>query len=310
LPVVGASGIDGEFYLEGIGYREQELQVAKTTNFASEVPEGVKWASFAGSTHIFVKGVGLVVDNPEAHTIVLRATASWPHTDAIVGNEFYAPPMTQDDGFNSHPLNGMITYRTPALWDLFGMDKKFFDQYGSMDLELSLIAHHDLESVPLKCKNSGKCKLYYKRQHTPALHYISPRVVYNTAKTEFWFDPRGTTGLITDLTEEDKLFINARVSGALVDFEGTVDHLTTFSGWAKNRVRGEVGELPIGDNHTISMLWETGKAEILEHHALWCDYNNETCYYAKNIPVIFSMDQSEGLTTGGQNLTVHGHGFG
>jgi hypothetical protein len=49
------------------------------------------------------------------------------------------------------------------------------------------------------------------------------------------------------------LFINARVSKALMDFEDFVDHTTRFSNWAKNRVRGQVGELPIADNHTISM---------------------------------------------------------
>ena len=45
--------------LIGIGYREQELQLAKGTNFESESPTGVSYASFAGGTHIFIKGVGL-----------------------------------------------------------------------------------------------------------------------------------------------------------------------------------------------------------------------------------------------------------
>ena len=40
----------------GVGFREQELQLAKGTNFASEEPNGVKWASFSGGTHIFFKG--------------------------------------------------------------------------------------------------------------------------------------------------------------------------------------------------------------------------------------------------------------
>ena len=40
---------------EGIGYREQELQLAKGKMFSSEVPNGVKWASFSGGTHIFFK---------------------------------------------------------------------------------------------------------------------------------------------------------------------------------------------------------------------------------------------------------------
>jgi len=48
-----------EFYLEGIGYREQALQQAKGSKFSSEVAEGVNYASFAGNTNIFIKGHGL-----------------------------------------------------------------------------------------------------------------------------------------------------------------------------------------------------------------------------------------------------------
>jgi hypothetical protein len=58
------------------------------------------------------------------------------------------------------------------------------------------------------------------------------------------------------------------------------------------------------------MLWETGLSDIAEHTAKWCDYHNDTCYYAKNVPVIFSADQSTGYYTGGQNLSLTGHGFG
>ena len=64
VPVVSARG-----HLEGIGYREQELQVAKTSQFATEDAKGVQLASMAGGQHIFIKGVGFDKENPEAHTI-------------------------------------------------------------------------------------------------------------------------------------------------------------------------------------------------------------------------------------------------
>jgi hypothetical protein len=94
-------------------------------------------------------------------------------------------------------------------------------------------------------------------------------------------------------------FVNARIGAALIDFEDSVDYTTSFSHWNKNRVRGEIGELPIADNFTLSMMWETGKSTVVDHSALWCSYDNETCYYAKNIPVITSVDKSEGWYTGG-----------
>lgn len=49
----------GKFHLAGIGYREQELQIAKGTKFASEDATGCPYVSFAGGTNIFIKGVGL-----------------------------------------------------------------------------------------------------------------------------------------------------------------------------------------------------------------------------------------------------------
>jgi hypothetical protein len=141
--------------------------------------------------------------------------------------------------------------------------------------------------------------LEYRRDYTPVLNWISPRVVYNSARTEFHFNPQNILSLITGLGEEDKAFVNARISGSLVDFEESVDHETVFSGFAANRARGEVGELPVGSNHTISMLWETGLSTVHDRHALWCSYDGEECYYAKYVPVIFSADASKGYYTGG-----------
>ena len=128
--------------------------------------------------------------------------------------------------------------------------------------------------------------------------------------TEMWFDPKSTMHLITDLAREDMPFINARIHGALLDFEGNVESTTWFRFWYKSRVTAQVGELPIADNHSISMTWETGKARVLDHYALHCDIHNTTCYQAKSVPVIFNVSSNTGYKLGGQNLTVHGHGFG
>ena len=64
------SAFDTTFYLDGIGYREQELQVSKGTKFQSESPTGVPYASFGGGTNIFVKGVGLA-ENPQSNDVIL-----------------------------------------------------------------------------------------------------------------------------------------------------------------------------------------------------------------------------------------------
>jgi hypothetical protein len=72
VAVAAANGVDGDYYLDGIGYREQELQVAKSTRFRSEEANGVEWASFGGYTNIFIKGAGLV-DNPQKNFVVFTS---------------------------------------------------------------------------------------------------------------------------------------------------------------------------------------------------------------------------------------------
>jgi len=150
----------------------------------------------------------------------------------------------------------------------------------------------------------------YIRAYTPTVHYLSPPVVYHEALAELWFDPKSTMNLITGLSTDEMPFINARIQGALIDFEDHVESTTHFSGWRKTRVRGQVGELPIASNHSLSMQWETGKAVVLDHYALHCNVANTSCYEARTVPVIFNVSSNTGYTSGGQNLTVYGHGFG
>lgn len=40
-----------------------------------------------------------------------------------------------------------------------------------------------------------------------------------------------------------------------------------------------------------------------------CEYDNEVCYTARSVPVIYEVSSDTTYTTGGQNLTVHGYGF-
>ena len=58
------------------------------------------------------------------------------------------------------------------------------------------------------------------------------------------------------------------------------------------------------------MLWETGYAIHDPITMSTCDYAGTTCYQAKTVPAIYSIDQKEGYVTGGQVITVKGFGFG
>lgn len=57
------------------------------------------------------------------------------------------------------------------------------------------------------------------------------------------------------------------------------------------------------------MMWETGNAFVIKEEATHCSYDNNTCYQALNVPVIFETSGNKGYNTGAMNLTVKGYGF-
>jgi len=238
-------------WIQGIGYREQELQIAKGTKFASEDATGCPYVSFAGNTNIFIKGLGLA-DNPQSNAVVLFSQEFEMEIPSL--------PLTEDDAFGSFPLLGSISYRLPSIDALMGMPMNYFDKYDTMTFELRLIAEDaDLGPVPMSCRNPSNCRIVYQKQYTPVMYFLKPPVVYFESLTELWFDPRRTPNLIQDLDQDEMQFINAKLGNSLLDFEFNVDFDTSFAQYNKNRVTGQVGELPIGD-YNISMQWETGKA--------------------------------------------------
>jgi len=145
---VSATGnADGKLF--GIGYREQELQVAKGLNFASESATGVKWASYAGGTNIFIKGDRLS-DDPQSNTVVMKSVE--------FDMEVVAPRLTEDDAFASNPILGTIAYRVPSLEKLYGLPMSFFDQYQTMTFIISIIAlDPDLGPITLRCPTESNC---------------------------------------------------------------------------------------------------------------------------------------------------------
>jgi len=178
-----------------------------------------------------------------------------------------------------------------------------------MTFTLSLIAVHEGAPQHLNCQSSSKCKVRFHRSYTPVLHYLSPPVVYSDMLAEVNFDPKSTTSLIEGLATDEMPFINAKIAGALMDFEGNVAHDTEFSHWWENSVRGYVGDQPISRNQPITMLWETGHA-IKHLTRNWhCSYDQSECYEVKTVPSIASLAEHTGYLTGGQNLTVTGSGF-
>jgi len=67
--------------------------------------------------------------------------------------------------------------------------------------------------------------------------------------------------------------------------------------------------MTIGVKNDLKMLWEVGWANVAPGKSLHCSYDNQTCYRALNVPVIFDMSSHVGYTSGYQILTINGFGF-
>jgi len=92
----------------------------------------VRYASFAGGTNIFIKGPELN-ENP-ASNIIYFESAEFNNI------QIPAPPLDEDDAFNSNPMLGFITYRIPSPFELFGVANNAFDQYQYLHFYISVKA--------------------------------------------------------------------------------------------------------------------------------------------------------------------------
>ena len=68
------------------------------------------------------------------------------------------------------------------------------------------------------------------RERTPLLYYLSPSVVYYGEVASFYVDPKDQSYLVSG----EFPFIEARIDGYVLDYDGYVDETTSFSNGAIN----------------------------------------------------------------------------
>jgi hypothetical protein len=68
-----------------------------------------------------------------------------------------------------------------------------------------------------------------------------------------------------------------------------VDYDDSFHNWYENKVIGSVGDMPVGADKTIKMLWEVGYAQVAETEATHCSYDMSRCYQAMFVPSISNI---------------------
>jgi len=99
-------------------------------------------------------------------------------------------------------------------------------------------------------------------------------------------------------TDDLMPFTNAKIGNAALDFSDDVNASTVYNNYNWNRARGVVTDQPNSNDSSVSMLWESGNA-LISPGAKTCSFDNTTCYKVKTVPVIKSVSQTQGYTTGG-----------
>ena len=138
-------------------------------------------------------------------------------TSTHLNTTLAAPPLSEEDVFNSHPQLGAIAYRLPSISELFQLPGDMFDHFSTLTFYVSVQSGKNI----LQCASDAinNCRVIYRQDYSPALYYISPRVLYNSADVELIFDPRSTLRLIRDLEVEELPFINGKIGRSLIDFD-------------------------------------------------------------------------------------------
>lgn len=88
------------------------------------------------------------------------------------------------------------------------------------------------------------------------------------------------------------VFVNTEIGGSKLDYEFNVDFDTTFHYWTDNKVLGSVGDMPVGHDKDIKMLWEVGYAFVAEVESTHCTYDMKKCYQAMAVPSISSISHN------------------
>jgi IPT/TIG domain len=215
--------------------------------------------------------------------------------------------------FSSHTDGGKLKYSTPPIMQIHNTVYESFNSLEEVTYDLSIIDYDMMtdQFKTLKCMDPALpqyCLITYSRAYTPILHYISPSVLYSGLNIVFYLDPRNAQEKKSP-TLPELPWTEVHLNGYGVDYEGFIDETTILPSWQKVQVRGVMGAIEPSNDVNVEYRFRVGYAMHMEHSMTRCSYDNSTCYKAKAVARIDSIDATEGYTTGGQTLTVNGHGF-
>lgn len=127
----------------------------------------------------------------------------------------------------------------------------------------------------LKCNPNtpNLCRVTVSRSMTPIMHYLAPPVIYNGSEIAFWLDPRSAQHHRSTIKPEYP-FVEVRLNGYSVEFEGYLLEDDVFSSGAKNQVIGMMGAIVPNKTVDVKFRFRVGYALCQDSTMLRCSYDN------------------------------------
>ena len=198
----------------------------------------------------------------------------------------------EDVAFNSQTDGGHLKYSMPSIMDIHGLPYEAFNPIAlEVIYDVSLWDYDDgtQQVRTLSCDQYPmNCKVHYNRLYTPILYFVSPQVTFGGSQIAFTLDPRWAQNLRSQ-TLPEMPFLEVRLNGYGVNFDGYADEFTAYPGFTKTQQQGLMGDILPNASASVDFLWRAGYSLKLAQTNLRCSYDNQTCYEVKAVARVDSI---------------------
>ena len=193
------------------------------------------------------------------------------------------------------------------MTELTGLPAEWFTGYHEIWFTLKL--RNGIGEEILCCTEEEKCRIKANWFYTPIYYGMSPNVMFYNQKSTLLVDPREVPDLrlpgtflhsVTPRIDDHELDTNPFTDEEVTEQENLAKNELNF-------VRGYVKtEAATSEARVTAWFHGSGYAYDVENASKTCLIDGTTCYDAKILPVIESIDKTTGLSTGGQEITMRG----
>lgn len=134
--------------------------------------DGVE-VSFGGGANLMIADKGGMYEDPSGNKVRFKTNSLGAET-TLPGAD-----QTQDDIFQSSPVNGRLHYTLPSATDLVpGVNMEDFKSINSLNLDTQVYNLATLETLVCASYEEHLCRIRMNWNWTPIIYGVQPQVLY------------------------------------------------------------------------------------------------------------------------------------